>query len=1417
MVSDSPSMNMDQTWDEKLHHFKQLMQRERFIAQEERMQEDEDFIVNEDEEEELEHERQQQVKAQVFDSYALSMVEEHVGHMVDLSKCEDLPTLFAEAKALVRQLLKCGSVAIFLPDSGAMLESRAGAGNPGPSGHSFSRAQSLLDAGNAQRYGFLSDFLNKEPLDDLPPGAERFSESSPSASPPYMRCRVHAPDGIAVAVVRVGRKLVGSGAGVEGAYSDGSFADTERQALQVVCTQLGVHLYYQSKLYRLQQERRQQMVLKDTVTQLFTDPDPDSVVARASLLIAKVTDAATARVVLVNEKEDTTTTYRRGPDRKVIREDKPIEGVVKMILALCSSGGAQDAVINVADTRNDIRLSSLKRIEKKKAGAKGGKKSNRGGTHREDDLPPSLMALPIRDPRSGNAVGAVICRDKSTGGFSQADVELVKEIAVLFHKAYEHVTRVAARSVSSNSDHKLTTSLDVAEIQEVAARRACLELKCTAATVFLFDEHMDQFMYTFGKKPCVLPLDCYPVGECFVMRRAVFLPNISQSLRMCAELQRPQMEEARATVYKYATCLLCLPIISPETSRILGVMQVISSSPSGLKASDDTLLLPLCERSGLALANAMRLQVTLRSEASLARLAAVSGSVVVAANEEEMVESVASGGTAIFGVQHCLLFLPASTKQEVWTVVPATAPGHLPATSEDPHSPIGSARSRKPNYRFTTTPRLSARDGGTQLLTIPLAGLMKEAFRTKQQFVFKSPVSPALQQEFQSILVVDKAITSAMLSPILRGDEASGEVIGLFLLVNSSAGVFSTEDRAALSRLSSLVGGCLAKFHQVTHAAKSLKQATTVVTSTRRVLDELFPMIISQKHDAVLLQTVERLAAEAVSARRCDVLSVDWNRSQLTWHDADRPDVFMKFWRIVGITGAVATAGVPEIVPDVRADKRFDPIVDDWHEGFATRSLLLAPVLDIRGQVTCILQIHNKADGEAFTQDDVDVASRVAALYAMAVGRKSLLQRHRALGPTMCEVHHHLERPEMLKRVVAVAATACEAREVKLYLVVPNHAVIAAGGDADSVTLQLATMVVTPDDGDPVMTVADKSTRVPLLKNKPELQGDEVAQECASTQRLVNTMRRDTANQAGGARGQSSGSVAVPVFGSSGQLRAVLQASDTVSGGFGEADEDVLGIIATQCGAGMANCDRYSKQTNARQKLVGLLGGMSTLYECRSSESVLITVTRIVKQLLACEVVSAFTLDSTNSTRFKIQYDPDGPVVAGSQSHSHFYSVKSKVALEVVRTMAPTGNVKVDVTPSEAQLTSSAADRLKLRQMSSFSGDIGSPKDTGPKQVRQCYGVPLRNSVRGEEADLAGVLVLVREPVAGPLSEEDENLLHSLCDITQQLLIKTQRHAEDMARRMFGKVRPSTGSKSPGKPSSTTPAPHTAGAVGRHL
>ncbi len=189
----------------------------------------------------------------------------------------------------------------------------------------------------------------------------------------------------------------------------------------------------------------------------------------------------------------------------------------------------------------------------------------------------------------------------------------------------------------------------------------------------------------------------------------------------------------------------------------------------------------------------------------------------------------------------------------------------------------------------------------------------------------------------------------------------TGGVIGVTQVMNKHEGVFSLVDSALMESL-------------MAHAASALEHAQLFeqLEKTRREetrFQALMNAVSSELNLERLIETIIVGAAELIEAERGTFFLYDGNSDELWSIVAE--GVAVKELRIpsdAGIAGWTFTRGKVVNIPDVYADKRFNPAVDR-RTGFRTRNILCMPVRNKLGKVLGVTQLLNKREG-SFTEAD---------------------------------------------------------------------------------------------------------------------------------------------------------------------------------------------------------------------------------------------------------------------------------------------------------------------------------------------------------------------------------------------------------------------------------------------------------------
>jgi putative nucleotidyltransferase with HDIG domain len=128
-----------------------------------------------------------------------------------------------------------------------------------------------------------------------------------------------------------------------------------------------------------------------------------------------------------------------------------------------------------------------------------------------------------------------------------------------------------------------------------------------------------------------------------------------------------------------------------------------------------------------------------------------------------------------------------------------------------------------------------------------------------------------------------------------------------------------------------------------------------------------------------------------------------------------------------GIVGHAAASRKPVIIQDAPSDPRWSDKVDKL-SGFQTKSILAVP-LEAHGHLLGVLQILNRKDGEAFTDEDAENLTNLGAQIAIAMENATLYEGERrtflGLATLLAEVIEHRDAYTggHVKRVVSYSMT----------------------------------------------------------------------------------------------------------------------------------------------------------------------------------------------------------------------------------------------------------------------------------------------------------------------------------------------------------------------------------------------------------
>ncbi|MBM3477065.1 MAG: GAF domain-containing protein [Armatimonadetes bacterium] len=132
-----------------------------------------------------------------------------------------------------------------------------------------------------------------------------------------------------------------------------------------------------------------------------------------------------------------------------------------------------------------------------------------------------------------------------------------------------------------------------------------------------------------------------------------------------------------------------------------------------------------------------------------------------------------------------------------------------------------------------------------------------------------------------------------------------------------------------------------------------------------------------------------------------------------------------------GIVGLVATTGQPYLTGDVSQDPHYYPLIE------GTRSELAVPLVRSRDRVAGVLNLESSLAG-AFTEEDVRVASALAALATVAVSMAEHHRREHELAETARKLNRWGSTEDLLMEFTEAAARILQAYDGSLFILQPD-------------------------------------------------------------------------------------------------------------------------------------------------------------------------------------------------------------------------------------------------------------------------------------------------------------------------------------------------------------------------------------------
>jgi adenylate cyclase len=270
-----------------------------------------------------------------------------------------------------------------------------------------------------------------------------------------------------------------------------------------------------------------------------------------------------------------------------------------------------------------------------------------------------------------------------------------------------------------------------------------------------------------------------------------------------------------------------------------------------------------------------------------------------------------------------------------------------------------------------------------------------------------------------------------------------------------------------------------------------------------------------------------------------------------------------------GLAGWAAQHDQLVNIADAYQDPRFNPAIDQ-RTGYHTRSVLCGPVKNLQGDIIGVVQVINK-EGGAFTTEDETIFRAFAYQTAIAVENFRLYQRivtsHEkmvVLLDVATSVTQTLNLDELISKIVATISEVLRAERSSLFL-------------------------LDPATGELWSKEAEGTAGVEL--RFPHTAG--LAGYVASTGTVLNVTDAYADPRFNAAFDQITGFhtrsvLGAPVRNREGRIIGVTQVMNKRGGVFGQEDEDLLQVLASQIAVAIENAQLYERTVTLNNYLVSI-------------------------------------------------------------------------------------------------------------------------------------------------------------------------------------------------------------------------------------
>lgn len=169
----------------------------------------------------------------------------------------------------------------------------------------------------------------------------------------------------------------------------------------------------------------------------------------------------------------------------------------------------------------------------------------------------------------------------------------------------------------------------------------------------------------------------------------------------------------------------------------------------------------------------------------------------------------------------------------------------------------------------------------------------------------------------------------------------------------------------------------------------SIKNQQSSLDEKLRTVLKICEKMNVERELPALLDLIAQEASRLMEAERASIFLLDRERNEL-WSIKTLDKTEIRFDARLGLAGAAVMTGQIINVEDAYQDPRFYKKIDG-RTGFRTKSLLVVPLINRRGEVIGTFQTLNKTDG-TFTKRDEEILQTLAQQVAIALETAHLVE-----------------------------------------------------------------------------------------------------------------------------------------------------------------------------------------------------------------------------------------------------------------------------------------------------------------------------------------------------------------------------------------------------------------------------------------